>query len=212
MDMRDGNERTGSMTGDAPVAIGVGGGACCDLGHYQWMGETAMGSYVAKNLGKDETINYSATVSLWRYWFSFLIGGFLAFVALLGLAASLSSKSGAGVLGSKLETAILLIALGIIAWPLIARKSTELVITSKRLIAKFGVTSTQSIEIRFDRIETVRVKQSLMGRILDYGDIVVTGTGSTFDPIPNISKPMKFRAALNDAMEATRPVAASTRL
>jgi uncharacterized membrane protein YdbT with pleckstrin-like domain len=171
-----------------------------------------MGSYVDKNLGKDETINYSASVSLWRYWFSFLIGGFFGFGALLGLAASLSSKSGAGMLGSKFETAILLIALGVIAWPLIARKSTELVITSKRLIAKFGVTSTQSIEIRFDRIETVRVKQSLMGRILNYGDIVVTGTGSTFDPIPNISKPMKFRAALNDAMEATRPVTGSTRL
>jgi uncharacterized membrane protein YdbT with pleckstrin-like domain len=171
-----------------------------------------MGSYVDNNLGKDETINYSASVSLWRYWFSFLIGAFFACGALLGLAASLSSKSGAGMLGSKFETVILLIALGVIAWPLIARKSTELVITSKRLIAKFGVTSTQSIEIRFDRIETVRVKQSLMGRILNYGDIVVTGTGSTFDPIPNISKPMKFRAALNDAIEATRPVTRSTSL
>jgi uncharacterized membrane protein YdbT with pleckstrin-like domain len=171
-----------------------------------------MGSYVDKNLGKDETIKYSASVSLWKYWFSFLIGGFFAFGALFGLAASFSSKSGSGMLGSKFETVILLIALGVIAWPLIARKSTELVITSKRLIAKFGVTSTQSIEIRFDRIETVRVKQSLMGRILNYGDIVVTGTGSTFDPIPNISKPMKFRAALNDAIEAMRPVAGSTRL
>jgi uncharacterized membrane protein YdbT with pleckstrin-like domain len=169
-----------------------------------------MGSYVDKNLGKDETINYSARVSLWKYWFSFLIGGFLAFGALLGLASSLSSKSGDGMLGHKFEAIFLLIALGVIAWPLIARKSTELVITSKRLIAKFGVASTQSIEIRFDRIETVRVKQSLMGRILNYGDIVITGTGSTFDPIPNISKPMNFRAALNDAMEATRPVAGST--
>jgi len=104
---------------------------------------------------------------------------------------------------------MLLIALGIIAWPLLARRSTELAITSKRLIAKFGVASTQSIEIRFDRIETVRVKQSLMGRILNYGDIVVTGTGSTFDPIPNISRPMKFRAALNDAIEAVRPSASA---
>jgi uncharacterized membrane protein YdbT with pleckstrin-like domain len=164
-----------------------------------------MGSYVDKNLGKDETIMYSASVSLWRYWVSFLIGGFFAFGALLGMAASLSGKSGNGMVGSKFEAVVLFIALGVIAWPLIARKSTELVITSKRLIAKFGVTSTQSIEIRFDRIETVRVKQSLMGRILNYGDIVVTGTGSTFDPIPDISKPMKFRAALNDAMEATRP-------
>lgn len=111
------------------------------------------------------------------------------------------------MLGSKFAALVLLIALAVIAWPLIARRSTELVITSKRLIAKFGVTSTQSIEIRFDRIETVRVKQSLMGRILNYGDIVVTGTGSTFDPIPNVSNPMKFRAALNDATEAARPVA-----
>jgi uncharacterized membrane protein YdbT with pleckstrin-like domain len=161
-----------------------------------------MGSYVDKNLGKDETINYSANVSLWRYWFSLLIGGVFAIGALLGLASSLSSKNGGGMVGSKFEAGILLIGLAVIAWPLIARKSTELVITSKRLVAKFGVASTQSIEIRFDRIETVRVKQSLMGRILNYGDIVVTGTGSTFDPIPNISKPMKFRAALNDAMEA----------
>ena len=146
-----------------------------------------MGSYVDKNLGKDETIEYSASVSLWKYWFSFLIGGFLAFAALFGLAASLSSTSGGGFLGRKFEAAILLIALGIIIWPLIARRSTELAITSKRLIAKFGIASTQSIEIRFDRIETVRVKQSLMGRILNYGDIIVTGTGSTYDPIPDIS-------------------------
>jgi uncharacterized membrane protein YdbT with pleckstrin-like domain len=164
-----------------------------------------MGSYVDKNLGPDETIRYSASVSLWKYWFSLLVGAFLGLGALLGLAASLSSKTGGGFFGPKFEAVILLIALGVIAWPLIARKSTELVITSKRLIAKFGVTSTQSIEIRFERIETVRVNQSLMGRILNYGDIVVTGTGSTFDPIPNISKPMQFRAALNEAIEATRP-------
>jgi uncharacterized membrane protein YdbT with pleckstrin-like domain len=190
----------------------VAGGACCAELNHIWTGETAMGSYVEENLGKDETINYSASVSLWKYWFSLLIGACLAIGALLGLAASLTSHSGGGILGPKFEAILLLIALGIIAWPLIARRSTELVITSKRLIAKFGVTSTQSIEIRFDRIETVRVKQSLMGRILNYGDIVVTGTGSTFDPIPNISKPMKFRAALNEAMEATRPAPGSPRL
>jgi uncharacterized membrane protein YdbT with pleckstrin-like domain len=166
-----------------------------------------MGSYVDKNLGKDETVSYSASVSLWRYWLSFLIGGVFALGALLGLASSLSNRNSGSMLGAKFELVLLLIALGIIAWPLIARRSTELVITSKRLIAKFGVASTQSIEIRFDRIETVRVKQSLMGRILNYGDIVVTGTGSTFDPIPNISKPMQFRAALNDAIEVARPSA-----
>jgi uncharacterized membrane protein YdbT with pleckstrin-like domain len=163
-----------------------------------------MGNYVDKNLGNDETVKYSARVSLWKYWFNFLIGGFFTAAALIGFAAFLSSKSGTGsITGPKFAFVALLIALTIFAWPLVARKSTELAITNKRLIAKFGVVSTQSIEIRFDRIETVRVKQSLMGRILNYGDIVVTGTGSTFDPIPNVANPMGFRAALNQAMEAT---------
>jgi uncharacterized membrane protein YdbT with pleckstrin-like domain len=160
-------------------------------------------SYVESNLGKDETVKYSARVSLWKHWFSFLIGGFFALLALMGFASSLSSKSGAGSwIGAKSGAVLLLIALAVFVWPLIARTTTELVITNKRLIAKFGFISTQSIEIRFDRIESVRVNQSLMGRILNYGDIVVTGTGSTFDPIPNIAGPMKFRAALNQQMEA----------
>jgi uncharacterized membrane protein YdbT with pleckstrin-like domain len=75
------------------------------------------------------------------------------------------------------------------------------VITNKRLIAKYGLISTHSIEIRFDKIETVRVSQGLMGRILNYGDIIVTGTGSTFDPIRGIASATRFRTALNQAMD-----------
>ncbi len=163
-----------------------------------------MGNYVDSNLSQDETVAYSARVSLWKYWFSFLIGGFLVLAALTGFAASVSAKGGTGsMLGSKFNAALLVAGLVVFAWPLIARRSTELVITNKRLIAKSGIVSTQSIEIRFDRIESVRVNQSLLGRIFNYGDIVVTGTGSTFDPIPNIANPMQFRTALNQAMEAT---------
>ncbi len=163
-----------------------------------------MGNYVDSNLSQDETVAYSARVSLWKYWFSFLIGGFLVLAALIGFAASVSAKGGTGsMMGSKFNAALLVAGLVVFAWPLIARRSTELVITNKRLIAKSGIVSTQSIEIRFDRIESVRVNQSLLGRILNYGDIVVTGTGSTFDPIPNIASPMQFRTALNQAMEAT---------
>jgi hypothetical protein len=99
----------------------------------------------------------------------------------------------------------LVVALCLLVWPFIARRSTELAITDKRLIAKYGVISTQSIEIRFHKIETVRVKQGLFGRMFNYGDIVVTGTGSTFDPIRNIANAKIFRNALNQAMEAVSP-------
>jgi uncharacterized membrane protein YdbT with pleckstrin-like domain len=75
-------------------------------------------------------------------------------------------------------------------------------------MAKFGLVSTQSIEIRLDKIESVRVKQGLLGRFLNFGDIVVTGTGSTFDPIRNIADPLAFRAALNQAMDPVEAVRA----
>jgi uncharacterized membrane protein YdbT with pleckstrin-like domain len=85
--------------------------------------------------------------------------------------------------------------------PFISRKSTELVVTDKRVIAKFGLVSTRSIEIRLDKIESVRVQQGLVGKIFNFGDITITGTGTTFDPVPRIARPLAFRNALNEAME-----------
>jgi len=168
-----------------------------------------MGRYVDESLGKGEAILYTARVSLWRYWFNFIVGSFFALIAIVAFLGSFASSrrdnSGYG-------TAIwFLVALLLLVWPFIARRSTELAITDKRLIAKYGVISTQSIEIRFDKIETVRVKQGLFGRMLNYGDIVVTGTGSTFDPIRNISNAKNFRNALNQAMDPApgSPVAAA---
>ena len=150
-----------------------------------------MGKYVDENLGKGESVRYTATVSLWRYAFNFFIGGLLVFGSLVAMVGSLS-----------VGTAIMfLISAVLLGWPFIARRTTELVITDKRLIAKYGMISTHSIEIRFDKIETVQVKQGLLGRLFNYGDIVVTGTGSTFDPIRNIASAMKFRTALNQAMD-----------
>jgi uncharacterized membrane protein YdbT with pleckstrin-like domain len=155
-----------------------------------------MGKYVEESLGKGETIKYSARISLWRYLFNFIFGGFLTILSVVDVISAAAAHQ-----STRFAFIRLIVGICLLAWPLIARRSTELVITDKRLIAKFGVLSTQSIEIRFDKIESVRVNQGLMGRILNFGDIVVTGTGSTFDPIRHIASAMKFRAALNQAME-----------
>jgi len=155
--------------------------------------------YVEENLGKGEAVRYTARVSLWSYVFNFIVGGLLALVSVPVLIASMFSKDMRFM--SSFEGFIAIGALVLLVWPFISRRSTELVITDKRLIAKYGVVSTHSIEIRFDKIETVRVNQGLLGKILNYGDIVVTGTGSTFDPIRKIANAMKFRMALNQAMD-----------
>jgi len=161
-----------------------------------------MGKFVEENLGSGEVVRYTATVSLWSYMFNFIIGGLIALVTVPVVVASMFSKS-TGFMNS-FEGILAVCAVLLIVWPFIARRSTELVVTDRRFIAKYGLVSTHSIEIRFDKIETVRVSQSLLGKMLNYGDIVVTGTGSTFDPIRNVANAMKFRMALNQAMDGPR--------
>lgn len=166
-----------------------------------------MGKFVEENLGSGEVVQYTATVSLWSYVFNFIIGGLVAVVTVPVLIATMFSKN-TGFMGS-FEGIIAFGAVLLIVWPFIVRRSTELVVTDRRFIAKYGLISTHSIEIRFDKIETVRVNQSLLGKMLSYGDIVVTGTGSTFDPIRNVASAMKFRMALNQAMDAPKVTARS---
>lgn len=168
-----------------------------------------MGNYVDKNIGPGEAVRYTARVSLWKFSFNFLAGGLLTVFSLpsfIGTLIAPSTESGSKMGMTYVFGFLLLLGVLLLIWPFIARWSTELVITDKRLIAKYGVVSTHSIEIRFDKIETVRVTQGLVGKLLKYGDIVVTGTGSTFDPIRNIANPMAFRAALNQAMEANESI------
>jgi uncharacterized membrane protein YdbT with pleckstrin-like domain len=73
--------------------------------------------------------------------------------------------------------------------------STELAVTSKRIIAKFGFIRRSTVELRHDKVESLQVEQGIIGRIFDFGSIVVTGSGGTHAPIPYISRPLRFRSA-----------------
>ncbi|MGD9968371.1 MAG: PH domain-containing protein [Hyphomonadaceae bacterium] len=82
--------------------------------------------------------------------------------------------------------------------------STDLGVTNKRVIGKWGFISRRTIEQRLDKIEGVQVHQGILGRILNYGTIIVTGTGGSGTPIPNIANPLEFRSAVNAAMDSAR--------
>ena len=90
----------------------------------------------------------------------------------------------------------------IIAW--VRRSSTELAITNKRVIAKFGFVTRDTIEINLQKIETVQVHQGVMERLLNYGTIMIAGGGTPQEPIPGVADPMAFRKAFLEAQEAAR--------
>jgi uncharacterized membrane protein YdbT with pleckstrin-like domain len=77
--------------------------------------------------------------------------------------------------------------------PLIARATSEFAITNKRIIMKVGLISRRTLEMNLTKIESVNVNQSILGRMLGYGTIVVIGTGGTKEPFAGISDPMAFR-------------------
>ena len=81
-------------------------------------------------------------------------------------------------------------------------QSTELAITNRRVIAKFGFISRRTIELNLNKIEGIEVMQSIFGRMLNYGSLLMSGVGSLKEPIHGISKPLEFRRAFMNALES----------
>jgi uncharacterized membrane protein YdbT with pleckstrin-like domain len=84
--------------------------------------------------------------------------------------------------------------------PIIAKETTELVITNRRIIAKFGLISRYTIEINLPKVESISVSQSILGRMLDYGNLQIVGTGGTKEPILYISQPLMFRRKFDEIL------------
>ena len=80
----------------------------------------------------------------------------------------------------------------------ITRWTTELVVTSKRVIHKTGLISRKTIELNQSKVESYYVEQSVLGRIFDFGTIIIDGTGGGKNPIRDVDSPLMFR---NKAME-----------
>jgi uncharacterized membrane protein YdbT with pleckstrin-like domain len=154
-------------------------------------------SYLEKTLGEGETVRYVAQVSLWRFWRSFMYGGALWVTAVLMVTEGQFASR-----WLKLGGVAFVAGLFILLWPFVLRRTTELVITDRRVIAKTGWLSTDAIEIRFAKIESIRVTQGALGRMLGYGTVAIVGTGSTFDPIAYISRPIEFKNRVSAAMDA----------
>lgn len=82
---------------------------------------------------------------------------------------------------------------------MVAKATTEIAITNMRLIFKRGLVARYVGEMSIDRIEGVNVLQSILGRILGYGRIMVRGMGVGEVILPPISNPIAFRRAIEKA-------------
>lgn len=97
--------------------------------------------------------------------------------------------------------ALLLFLFGIFrfAQMLVIKATTEIAVTTSRLIYKRGLVARFVGEINIDRIEGVSVAQSFWGRIFNFGRLMVRGMGVGEMLLPSIANPLAFRRALEKA-------------
>jgi uncharacterized membrane protein YdbT with pleckstrin-like domain len=84
----------------------------------------------------------------------------------------------------------------------IRRRSSDFAVTNKRVMMKLGVLDTRSVELLLGKVESITVEQSLTGRLLGFGDIVVCGSGGTKEQFSHIQSPMEFRRAVQSVTDA----------
>jgi uncharacterized membrane protein YdbT with pleckstrin-like domain len=144
----------------------------------QFKGLYTMSSYVNEVLIPGERVLHLGRPTLWSVWH-------LLFFGLLLLPAF-----GAGLI------------LWLVAYVRI--KSTELAVTSKRVIVKHGFIQRSTIEINLNKVESIQVTQSLLGRMFNFGTLVVAGTGTSHAPLEGIAEPLAFRRAFVEAQDGAR--------
>ncbi|SRR6266487_2313434 len=70
---------------------------------------------------------------------------------------------------------------------------TEIAVTNRRVICRRGLIRRSTAEMNMEKVETVLVNQSLLGRLLDYGSIQIKGTGEGIEHLHKIAAPIEFR-------------------
>ncbi len=152
-----------------------------------------MGRYIDEILQPGEKVLYSTNA----HWIFYLPGIMAWIVALVLLVLSRSTTSD-GIIVLCLSAAAI-VALAALYWTAKAwfhRLSTETDVTNLRVVHKTGFITRKTFEMSLDKVESVDVDQSIMGRILNYGDVTIMGVGEGKQKIETIGSPLAFRNAI----------------
>lgn len=163
-------------------------------------------NYVEQTLGEGEVVEHVAH----KHWVIFVIPVLELLIGLIlfGFAYKMSDFSGFMLWIAWLIKILSYVVLAVGALHLfgawLARATTELAVTNRKVVGKWGLVSRRTIEQRLEKVDSIEVGQTILGRILGYGTVEVRGSGMTMTPIRSINHPLIFRRRVEDAIEAGR--------
>src|ERR671912_512296 len=107
-------------------------------------------SYVAKSLANGENVKYIAV----KHWIVH-VGPIFAVVVSLILPLAL----------------LITVPMLIMAW--LNQRTTELAVTNRKVIGKWGIVSRRTFEQRLEKVDSIQVNQGILGRLFGYGTILI---------------------------------------
>ncbi len=109
--------------------------------------------YVEHNLTKNETIVKKADknpVALVWAWFTGILFCWLLFIPLIKAIKAT-----------------------------IAYSRVELAVTNKRVVGRYGIVHTESLDLPLNKVQNVNVKQGMGGKIFNYGTVEISSAAGT---------------------------------
>jgi uncharacterized membrane protein YdbT with pleckstrin-like domain len=149
-----------------------------------------MGRYIDEILQPGEKVLYSTNA----HWIFYLpaIGGWILAVVFLVLSRTTTND----ILVATCLAGAAVAGLAALYWTLRAwfhRWTTETDVTNMRVVHKTGFIKRRTFEMSLDKVESVDVNQSILGRVLNYGSVTVRGVGEGAETIDMIASPLDFR-------------------
>jgi uncharacterized membrane protein YdbT with pleckstrin-like domain len=153
-----------------------------------------MARYIDDILQPGEKVLYSTNA----HWM-FYLPAMGAWVAALILVAASGMTAAVPILmlaclGASAVIGLIALYLTFKAW--FHRWTTETDVTNMRVVHKTGFIQRRTFEMALDKIESVDVDQSIMGRFLNYGNVTINGVGEGRETIRTIASPLSFRSAI----------------
>lgn len=143
-------------------------------------------AYLESNLGKDEKIISKGEISFLPIIPNAVIGGLL-------LIFGIGSGFGGFI-------AMLIIAAIIILPKFLGIKNTELGLTSKKVMGKYGIINTKVMDSPLNKVNSVTVEQGLGGKIFGYGKIVISTSSGGYN-FNYIKSADSLRSAIMDQID-----------
>ena len=149
-----------------------------------------MGRYIDEILQPGEKVLYS-TNAHWIFYLPAIAAWIVALVLLILSRATITESIILLCMAAAAVVAIAALYWTVTAW--FHRWTTETDVTNLRVVHKAGFIKRRTFEMSLDKVESVDVNQSILGRILSYGSVTVRGVGEGAETIDTIASPLDFR-------------------